>query len=131
MITVDTSAVVALWDSSEDRHAATVTLLDRERIALLPWATLGEIAYFIEYRHNRRTLSAFIRHLIDGAFELDTGSGDLPRVLELVERYEDLPLGFVDAAVIACAERNGGRVLTYDYRHFGVVAGEGTITLVQ
>jgi predicted nucleic acid-binding protein len=36
-------------------------------------------------------------------------------------------LGFSDAAVIACAERHGGQVLTLDHRHFGVVAQEGTI----
>jgi predicted nucleic acid-binding protein len=41
-----------------------------------------------------------------------------------------LPLGSADAAVIACAERHGGRVLTLDRRHFGVVEREGTISLV-
>jgi predicted nucleic acid-binding protein len=47
-----------------------------------------------------------------------------------VWRYADLPLGFADASVIACAERHGGRVLTLDLRHFGVVAGEGRLTLI-
>jgi predicted nucleic acid-binding protein len=41
-----------------------------------------------------------------------------------------MPLGFADAAVIACAERRGGKVLTYDQRHFSVVAREGTIQIV-
>jgi hypothetical protein len=48
----------------------------------------------------------------------------------LIRRYDDLPLGLADAAVIACAERNGGKVLTLDLRHFGVVAREGTITIL-
>ena len=52
------------------------------------------------------------------------------RIRLLVRRYADLPLGFVDAAVIACAERRGGRVLTLDRRHFGVVGREGTLTLL-
>ena len=34
------------------------------------------------------------------------------------------PLGLVDAAVIACAERNGGPTLTLDQRDFGVVSRE-------
>jgi len=42
--------------------------------------------------------------------------------MTLVERYEDLPLGFADAGVISCAERNGSRVLTLNLRHFGVVS---------
>jgi predicted nucleic acid-binding protein len=47
---------------------------------------------------------------------------DLPRMAELVERYVDLPLGLVDAAVIAIAERLGLKeVATVDQRHFRVV----------
>jgi uncharacterized protein len=45
-------------------------------------------------------------------------------------RYPDLELGFTDAAVIACAERNGGKVLTFDRRDFDVVAREGRITIL-
>jgi len=41
-----------------------------------------------------------------------------------------LALDCVDAAVIACAERNGGRVMSFDRRDFGVVAAEATTTLV-
>ena len=33
--------------------------------------------------------------------------GDMPRIAELVDTYIDLPLGIVDAAVIAIAERLG------------------------
>jgi predicted nucleic acid-binding protein len=37
----------------------------------------------------------------------------------------DLHLGYADAADAACAERNGGGVLTYDMRHVATVAREG------
>jgi uncharacterized protein len=41
----------------------------------------------------------------------------------LVERYADLPLGGVDAAVVAVAERlNVTEIATLDRRHFSVVA---------
>ncbi len=65
-----------------------------------------------------------------GSYTLDCGEQDIPRIRELVRRHADFPLGFADAAVIACAERNGGRVLTLDMRHFGVVAREGTLILL-
>jgi len=48
----------------------------------------------------------------------------------LARRYADLPLGYADAAVIACAERSRGLVLTLDMRDFGVVAREGTIQIL-
>ena len=41
---------------------------------------------------------------------------------ELVAQYRDLPLGSVDASVIAAAERRGiTEVATLDRRHFNVV----------
>jgi predicted nucleic acid-binding protein len=46
----------------------------------------------------------------------------------LLGRYADLRLGFADAAVVACAERNGGTVLTFDLRDFSVI-GEGRIRI--
>jgi predicted nucleic acid-binding protein len=75
-------------------------------------------------------LDAFLSDLESGAFSLDCGEDDLPRVRELVGRYADLPLGFADAAVIACAERTSGRVLSFDRRHFLLVAREGRISVI-
>jgi predicted nucleic acid-binding protein len=68
--------------------------------------------------------------LIDGSLLLDCGDEDPPRARELMVRFEDLRLGFADAAVIACAERNGGRVFTFDRRDLDVVARDVPITLV-
>ncbi len=58
------------------------------------------------------------------------GSQDIPRIRELLRRYADMPLGFADAAVVACAERHDGRVLTLDHLHFGVVARDAAITIL-
>ncbi|MEZ5191830.1 MAG: PIN domain-containing protein [Nocardioides sp.] len=47
---------------------------------------------------------------------------DWIRVAELVARYRDLPLGTVDASVVAAAERLGlSEVATVDRRHFTVI----------
>lgn len=48
-----------------------------------------------------------------------------------VEKYDDLPLGTVDAAVVAIAERLGAdRIATLNRRHFSVVRpASGTFVL--
>jgi hypothetical protein len=47
---------------------------------------------------------------------------DWSRIYELMEQYLDLPLGMVDASVIALAERREVDVIaTLDQRHFNVV----------
>lgn len=48
----------------------------------------------------------------------------------LVGRYADRPLGLVDAAVISCASRSGGRVLTLDQRDFSVVGRDVPLTIL-
>ena len=131
MITLDTSALYALLNRGDRAHAAAVEALNGDRGPyLVPAATLGEIAYLVEERLGTRVLDLLLDDLETGAYTLDCGEGDFGRTRQLVARYADLSLGFVDAAVIACAERSGGRVLTFDLRDFRVVATEGTITIV-
>jgi uncharacterized protein len=49
-------------------------------------------------------------------------TADLQRMAELVRQYADLPLGAVDASVIAISERlRVPEVATLDLRHFTVV----------
>lgn len=97
---------------------------------VLPVATLSECTYLIEQKLGDRMLDGFIASIVEQQFVLDCGQLDFERIQALIVRYRSLPLGFSDSAVIACGERNGGLVATLDYRHFGVVAGEGTIQLV-
>ena len=131
MITLDTSAVVALLDARDQDHDRV-----REALAadagpyLLPVGILAEITYFIERRIGQKVLDAFLASLEQGDLALDCGEQDLARIRWLVNRYADLPLGFADAAVMACAERHGGRVLTLDLRHFGVVARDVSLILL-
>jgi len=131
VIALDTSGLLALLDKRDPKHAAAMATFDPDPGPyLVPAATLGEIGYFAGRLLGGAALDAFLADLEGGALTLDCGDEDLGRVRELARRYDDLPLGLVDAAVIACAERNGGRVLTFDLRHFGVVAREGTISIV-
>lgn len=131
MITIDTSAVLAIANRRDPSHQATVDALRADRGPyLIPAGILAEAAFMLERRMGARVLDGFLMDLESGAYSLDCGERDLPRIRELVDRYNDLPLGFADAAVIACAERSGGRVLTLDRRDFGVIARDAPISLL-
>ena len=57
-------------------------------------------------------------------------ASDWIRIAELTGAYRDLPLGAVDASVVATAERLGERqVMTLDRRHFPVVRPRHTDAL--
>ena len=129
MITIDTSALFVLLNRRDPDHEAAKRALDSAgRPYLVPSGILAEIMYLLEQRMPA-TVDRLLVDLESGAFGLDCGDRDLTRIRELVGRYADLPLGFADATVIACAERNGGLVLTFDMRDFGIVAREGRIQL--
>jgi uncharacterized protein len=131
VITLDTSGLFALMNRRDPAHQKVrKALLADPGPYLVPAGILGEISYLLERRYGIQALDAFLEDLESGTFRLDCGEGDLGRVRALASRYADLPLGFADAAVIACAERNGGAVLTLDRRDFGVVAREGRIVLL-
>jgi uncharacterized protein len=131
MITLDTSALFALMNRRDPAHPAVREALEKDLGPyLVPAGILADITYLLERRYGMAVLDTFLADLEAGLYRLDCGERDLPRIRALVSRYADLPLGFADAAAIACAERHGGTVLTLDRRDFGVVAGEGTITVL-
>lgn len=128
MITLDTSGLLALLNRRDPDHGrARAVLLEDPGPYVVPAGILAEVAYMVEQRLGLPVLDLFLADLESGAYTLECGEEDLPRIRDLVRRYADLPLGFADAAVVACAERSRGRVLTFDLRDFGVVSREGTI----
>ena len=130
MITLDTSAIFALINSADPDHQRVRQVLHAERGPyLVPVGILAEIGYLLEQRLGHNVLSTFLSDIEAGSFSLDCGNEDVRRIRELVARYASLPLGFADACVIACAERNGGITLATD-KDFHVVAAERTIRVL-
>jgi uncharacterized protein len=84
---------------------------------------ITEVAYLLGTRLGWEAEARFLGDLASGALVLEPlHPADALRMVELVARYHDLPLGTVDASVIAAAERRGiTEVATVDRRHFSVV----------
>ena len=91
---------------------------------------MSKLAYMVESRVGVSAFDAVLRDVERGRYVLDCGERDIPRIRELIRRYANLPLGYADATVIACAERLGAPVFTFDRRHFDVVSAEGTFSVV-
>jgi uncharacterized protein len=131
MLTLDTSGLLSSLNARDPHHKDSLRILEADGGPfMVPSWIMAEIAYMIERRLGVVVLDAFLLDLEEGAFTPHPGEEDLARIRGLIARYADLPLGFADAAVITCAERNGGGVLTYDLRDFQVVAREGMIRLL-
>ena len=125
MIIVDTGPLVALLDSDDRHHHRCRTWLSNNTEPLaVPVPVITETCYFIE-RDSGPDLEADFLDTFNsgGAFEMiDLHPHDWLRARDLIRTYADLPLGVVDASVIAVAERLGAtQIATLDVRHFTIV----------
>jgi uncharacterized protein len=92
---------------------------------------ITEVAYLLATRLGWEPEVRFLGDMASGNFTLEpVHPTDLLRMAELVARYRDLPLGTVDASVIAAAERREvTQIATLDRRHFAVVRPNHARTL--
>jgi hypothetical protein len=84
---------------------------------------VSEVAYLLETRLGTEAEVRFLGDLAAGNLIAEpVRPGDWIRIAELVAAYRDLPLGTVDASVVAAAERLGiVQLATLDREHFTVV----------
>jgi predicted nucleic acid-binding protein len=88
------------------------------RRLVVPSSVLPEVDYLITKRYGPHIAIAAVSAVTSGDFELEmVTSDDFPRILALMRQYADASIGFMDASVVAVAERLGIRsVLTLDRR---------------
>src|SRR4051812_40045432 len=92
-------------DSSDADHHRCADLL-ASAMLIVPAPVLAEVSWLADSRGVPSGFSALLRDIARGALivhALDTR--DYQRVADLMDQYQDLDLGFVDASVIATAER--------------------------
>ena len=90
---------------------------------MVPTLVITEVVYLLSTRVGTEAEIRFIGDVAAGNLIVEpVAAGDWLRIAELVGTYRDLPLGAVDASVIAAAERlDVSQVATLDRRHFTVV----------
>ena len=118
----DTGIVFAALDSSDAHHASASRLIDSADRIVVPAPTLVELDWLGDSRGVPCT-DAVLRGVTEGSIQvIDLTASDYARVRQLCGVYADLRLGFVDASVVAIAERLGeDTIATTDRRHFSVV----------
>lgn len=123
-VVADTGPLYALIDSADAWHDRVVDWWRANRQPIvIPVCVLPEVCYLLHTRISPEAEAAFVRAMADGEFTAESlEPEDVVRSSGLLEKYSDLSLGFVDATVIATAERlDVTEILTTDRRHFAAV----------
>ena len=124
MILADAGALYALADRRDAWHERMRRFWEGDPEPwLVPASVVTEAAFLYARRLGPDAEADFVGSLAAGVFGVETlEATDYARAADLIRAYGDLPLGFVDASIVAMAERfDIATLVTTDRRHFAVV----------
>ena len=120
-VLLDSGFLFASLNASEAEHEATIRVLESLRESIvLPVPAITEVAYLLARDIGQDAASDFVASLAETELTLETPlKEDYLRSGEILRQYYDANLDFVDALIVAMAERlNITRLLTLDRRDF-------------
>lgn len=122
-VIADTGFVVALANRADHRHTDVLPVYLQHPLIFMPQLVLVEVAYLIGRDADIATVVKFLKGLPASRFEIIAATDqDIHWSARLIEQYADSKVDFVDASIIAIAERlNIQTVLTIDQRDFRMV----------
>ena len=106
-ILIDAGPLIALFDSSDRYHRGIRAFLKEH-----PYRYISTIAVFTEVSHMLDFNAGAIRDfyewvLYKGVIISDINQIDMRRILQLTEKYSDVPMDFADATLVITAEKTG------------------------
>ena len=121
---LDSGFVYAQLNGKDVWHpkvSATILEVEREPL-ILPDPAITEVAYLLARRVGLKAAADFVEGLADTDLVIECPtSSDFLRSAEILRKYNDQNIDFVDACIVAMAERlNITTILTIDRRHFSI-----------
>jgi len=122
-VIVDTGILYAAVDRDDAWHTAAKAIFALPDVKVVPEPVIVETDFLVLRRLGVETEIGFLKGLSGRAILVESPTElDRARAVDLIERYRDLEIGYVDAVVVAIAERlKEHRIATVDRRDFQAV----------
>ena len=123
-ILIDTGPIYALADRDDAyHHRVSQFLSTNQELLVLPITVLPEACYLLRKFLGTEVERSVIQSVIRGEMRLENLSRpDLARTNEVLAQYGSSGVDFVDASIVAVAERLAiTKLLTIDRRHFAII----------
>jgi len=119
-ILIDAGPIIALFDASEKRHEPVKAFLRERRYRFISTlAVFAEVSHMLDFsRRAQRDFYEWVMH--KGVIASDINQNDMHRVIELTDKYADLPMDFADATLVITSEKTGIREIISLDRDFDV-----------
>jgi predicted nucleic acid-binding protein len=101
---IDAGPLIALFDKSDNYHERILKFMQKfEGRLVSTWAVITEVLYMLDF--NVQVQVDFLRWIGRGALEIPELSLDhISRIIELSQKYSDVPMDFADATLIVISE---------------------------
>ena len=118
---VDAGPLIALFDKSDKYHQKAKRRLEEYRRDtqgkfVTTWSIVTEVSYILSGHVHFQAQLNFLEWITLGGLEIfDLKREHLPRIIELQNKYSNLPMDFADATLIITAESlNINKVFSID-----------------
>lgn len=104
---IDAGPLIALFDKSDGHHVKAVSFLKKNKATLVStWPVVTEVSHMLDF--SPRTQINFLTWINRGGLQIfDLEFYHLIRLIELTEKFKDVPMDFADATLIVAAEAKG------------------------
>ncbi|MGH9946222.1 MAG: type II toxin-antitoxin system VapC family toxin [Pyrinomonadaceae bacterium] len=120
---MDSGFWYASIDESDVPHNNVYPIVsaNREQV-VIPIPVITETAYLINKNRGVEPLAIFVKNLAKSKFVLSAPTSEnYLRTAEILQKYNDSNVDFIDALIFAMAEAaNITKILTVDRRHFSM-----------
>ena len=101
---IDAGPLIALFDRDDKFHISVKDFIKRFKGRLYTsWPVIAEVLHMLDYSVN--TQIDFLKWVRKGALDIkQITTEDISRIIELSEKYSDIPMDFADASLIIIAE---------------------------
>ena len=128
-ILIDAGPLIALFHSGDNHHKRV-----RDFFAKYQYRFISTLAVFTEVSHmldfSVKAQKDFYEWVLyKGIIISDINQHDIPRIIELTEKYADLPMDFADATLIVTAEKTGIREIISLDKHFDIYRLPGKVKI--
>lgn len=132
-VLLDSGILYAYYDRRDEWHARARAMITNEHAGrIVPAPVIPEVDHLLGQRLGSKSRFAFYEGLVQGDYlVVDLSRDAYLQVVQLNQRFADLDLGFVDAAIVALAGALGiSQIATTDRRHFEPLAAALSLQLV-
>lgn len=120
---LDSGFLYAQLNGKDSWHEAVGSvILQPNELIILPIPAITEVTFLLQRDLGKYAVWEFIETLTETRIRLETPTSlDYRRAADVLRNYNDANIDFVDALIVALAERlDITKILTVDRRHFSI-----------